>query len=162
MFTWQDTKNIRERNARARMREKIIYDRYFIKGEHLEQLAKELGYTSISSIEKAVLRIRKERNLPSKRVMTGEAMEDPLIMFNNSNNEILLFRTAKQIRDSGFKPSCVKNALIKESYTKVRFGISRKNSIKWFVVLAKDYKSRPDDDVLIKREIAKIKMKYVF
>ena len=31
-----------------------------------------------------------------------------------------------------------------------------------FMPTKKDYKSRLDDDVLIKREIAKIKMKYVF
>lgn len=160
--TWQDTKKIRERNARAVMRDKIIYERYFINGEHLEQLGKELGYKSLSSIEKAVARIRISKNLPTKRQLTGEALDDEIVAFNNSNNEIYLFRTAKQIKEYGFKPNLAKHSLINQTFTKVRFEQNRKNSIKWYFVLAKDYKFREDDNLLIRRQISKIKMKNCF
>ena len=158
----RETKYTKNRDATARLREKAIYERYFLKGEHLEKLAKDLGYKSLSSIEKAVVRVRNAYNLPVKRKFIGEAMEDEIVAYNHSNNEIFLFKTAKQIKELGFNYAMAKHSLINQTFTKVRFGERRKNSIKWFFVLAKDYQTRTDDDLKIKREIAKIKMRNCF
>lgn len=158
----REAKYIKNRDATARLREKAIYERYFIKGEHLEKLAKDLGYKSLSSIEKAVVRVRNIYNLPVKRKFIGEAMDDEMVAYNNSNTEIFLFKTAKQIKEAGFNYALAKHSLINQTFTKIRFGERRKNSIKWFFVLAKDYQTKEGDDLKIRREIAKIKMKNCF
>lgn len=158
-FSWQDTKKIRTRNAVARLREKTIYERYFLRGEHLENLALELGYKSISSIEKAVARVRKLYNLPTKREMTGEALDNPLIAYNNSNEEVFLFYTNLQIERAGFKKQLALHSLVNETYTRIK--PSRKNSIKWYFVLAKDYKSRGDEPRELRKQLAKIKVDWI-
>lgn len=157
--SWQGTKKIRMRNEVARLREKSIYQRYFIRGEHLENLALELGYKSLSSAEKAVARIRKQYNLPTKREMTGEALDNPLVAYNNANEDILLFYTNKQIENAGFNKQLALHSLKNETYTRTK--PSRKNGVKWYFVLAKDYKCQGGEDRMIRRQLAKIKVDWI-
>lgn len=158
-MTWQKTKKIKERNARARLREDTIYQRYFLRGEHLENLAKELGYKSLSAIEKAVVRVRKKYNLPTKREMTGEALDNPLVAYNNTNDEIFLFYTNVQIERAGFKKALALHSLVNQTYTRVQ--PIRKNSIKWYFILAREYKCKGIEDAKIKKQIAKIKVDWI-
>lgn len=158
-ITWQETKKIRERNAKARLRENTIYERYFLRGEHLENLAKELGYKSLSAIEKAVVRVRKKYNLPTKREMTGEALDNPLVAYNNVNDEIFLFYTNVQIEKAGFRKQMALHSLVNETFTRVQ--PIRKNSIKWYFILARQYKSKDTEDVNIRKQIAKIKVDWI-
>ena len=157
-FTWQQTKAIRTRNAVARLRENTIYERYFLRGEHLENLAKELGYKSISSIEKAVARVRKIYNLPTKREMTGEALDNPLIAYNNSNEEVYLFYTNVQIEKIGFKKANALYSLVNQTFTKIT---RRKNAPKWYFILAKDYKCQGHESRELRQQVAKIKMDWI-
>lgn len=159
MKTWQDTKKIKERNDRAKMREKIIYERYFLRGEHLENLAKEIGYKSLSSAEKAVARVRKKYNLPTKREMTGEALDNVLVAYNKLNDDIYLFYTNVQIEKAGFKKSLALHSLVKQTYTRMK--PSRKNGIKWYFILAREYKCKGTEDMTIRKQIAKIKVDWI-
>lgn len=155
----RETKYIKNRDATAKLRERAIYQRYFIKGEHLKKIAEDLGYKSLSAIEKAVVRVRKEYNLPCKREMTGEALDNPVVAFNNSNEETYLFYTNVQIEKVGFKKNLALHSLINETYT--RISPRRKNSIKWYFVLAKDYKIKGYEDITLRKSIAKIKTDWI-
>jgi len=157
--TWQDTKFIRSRNSVALLREERIYERYFLRGEHLGELAKDLGYKSLSSIEKAVVRVRKKYNLPTKREMTGEALDNPLICYNNSNEDVFLFYTNVQIEKIGFKKNLALHSLVNETYTHIF--PKRKNSIKWYFVLARDYKTKGYEDIIIRKQLSKIKVDWI-
>ena len=130
-----------------------------MRGENLGNLSKELGYSCISSIEKAVTRVRKKYNLPTKREMTGEALDNPLIAYNKSTEEVHLFYTNVQIERIGFKKNLALHSLINETYTRTK--PSRRNGIKWFFVLAREYKCQGYEPTYIKRQTAKIKMDWI-
>lgn len=158
MKTKPYNKYLANRDAAARLREDIIYRRYFLNGEHLEKLGNELGYKSLSAIEKAVARVRKKYNLPTKREMTDEAIDDALVIY--SEDETYLVFTAKQIEQLGFKPMLIKYSLINETYTKMRFNTKWK--VKYQVCLARDYQVKKTDSKAIRIQIAKIKTRELF
>ena len=155
---WQGTKKIRMRNDVARLREKTIYERYFIKGENLEKIANEIGYKSLSSIEKAVARVRKKYNLPTKRSFSGEALDNPVVAYNNSTDEVFLFYTNVQIENRGFKKNLALHSLVNQTYTRIN---KRKNAVKWYFVLAKDYKCKGCEPIKFRRDLAKIKVDWI-
>lgn len=150
----RNTKYTKNRDATARLREKAIYERYFLKGEKLENIRIDLGYKSISAIEKAVVRVRNKYNLPTKRVITGEALDNPVIAYNPEVEEVFLFFTNLQIEQEGFKKNLALHSLINQTYT-------RKSKRKWYFVLAKDYKCTGLEPIEIRRNIAKIKMNWI-
>ena len=154
----RETKYTKNRDATARLRENAIYNRYFLKGEQLESIRLDLGYKSISAIEKAVARVKQKYNLPTKREMTGEALDNPIIAYNPNVEEVFLFFTNVQIEKAGFKKQNALHSLVYSTYTRK---LKRKNAIKWYFVLAKDYKCTGLEPIEIRRNVAKIKMNWI-
>ena len=151
MCNWFKCKKVKERISRARDREEIIFERYFLKGEKLIDIANDIGM-SLSGIEKVAHRVKQKYNLPVKRKLTGEALDDPVVCYSENKKEIYLLYTAKQYEKLGFKYSQYMNSLVKNTWTK-------KNGKKYYFVLAKDYKKQGFESKAIMQEIARIKMK---
>lgn len=92
--------------------------------------------------------------------MTGEALDNPLVAYNESNEDTYLFYTNVQIEKMGFKKSLALHSLVNQTYTRIQ--PYRKNSIRWYFVLAKDYKIKGYETIEIRRSIAKIKTDWLF
>jgi len=146
-MSFQKCKKIKERNDRARLREQIIFQRYYLKGEKLKDIAKELGM-SLSGAEKVVLRLKIQ-----KRKTIGEALDDPIVVYNDKKS--YLFYTAKEIEKNGFKYNNVRHSLLNQTYTRLK-------NERFYVILAKDYKTQKFESKAFKKEIAKIKARYFF
>ena len=147
----------RDIDSRARLRYNIIKERYFIKGMHLENIAKDIGM-SLSGAEKIASKISKELN-STKRELQGEALDDPLIAYRKQKRtqeivEIKLFYTMKQAVRDGFKQPNVYHSLHHQTCT------YRERS-NWYFCLAKDFDASECADVKMRREIRQIKMKNI-
>lgn len=148
-------KHNRDIDNRARLRYNIIKERYFIKGMHLKNIAKDIG-TSLSGAEKIASKISKEFNC-TKREMQGEALDDPLVAYRKRHGEIVevkLFYTMKQAVRDGFKQPNVYYSLQHQTYT-------HRERSNWYFCLVKDFDASECDDVKIRREIRQIKMKNI-
>ena len=153
---WQKSKYIKDRDSRANLRYKIILERYYFGGEHLERLANEIGM-SLSGAEKIVNKINKEYG-QTKRQFIGEALDDPIVIYRQKPDEsyiVYFCNTAKQITEAGFKWANTQYALINQTFTK-------KMRKRYYVCLAKDFDAKLCDDIKIRQKIAKIKMKNIF
>lgn len=150
---WQKTKYIRDRDNRAKMREKAIYERYYLNGESLKVVSKDLGM-SVSGAEKVI-----NRNKWQKRKDTGTALDDIWVAssYNSEKWFVEVFTTGKQLENAGFKWALARNSLVNQTYT--RKAPRRKNGVKWYFELLKDFDLQKISDIDERRKLLMMKIR---